>query len=125
MDQGEVIEFKDSFHQLMKAAAERLHIAEHKVLDKNNSQVSLYSCVESKGIVGSDGRNYILDLVSAKRAVCRVQFSLGSLGEHRIASHRAMPTTRMRRRIRRRCCGPSSSPTSAATRFASPCESAC
>jgi protein TIF31 len=63
MDHGKTIQCKDDFHVLMKKAAEKLHIAEHKVVDQNAKTVSLAACVESKGLVGSDGRKYILDLL--------------------------------------------------------------
>ncbi len=63
MDHGKTVQCKDEFHALMKKAAEKLHIAEHKVTDQNGKAVGLAACVESKGLVGSDGRKYILDLL--------------------------------------------------------------
>ena len=63
MNHGEVIESKPEFHALMATAAEKLQIKPHKVVDGKGQEVELATCVESKGIVGSDGRNYVLDLL--------------------------------------------------------------
>jgi len=62
-DNGDTIEAKPEFHSIMLQAAEKLHLAPHTVADKQGKQWSLASSFESKGIVGSDGRNYILDLL--------------------------------------------------------------
>ena len=35
----------------------------HKVLNDQNEEVELCSSVECKGIIGNDGRHYILDLL--------------------------------------------------------------
>merc|ERR1712226_1762429 len=63
MDQGETINFQPEFHESVRKIAEQFHIEEHKIHDKENKEYSLFTCVETKGIRGSDGRYYILDLV--------------------------------------------------------------
>lgn len=63
MNHGEQIEAKPEFHAHMLKAAEKLHIKPHSVIDGKGQAVELATCVESKGIVGSDGRNYVLDLL--------------------------------------------------------------
>ncbi|RZC61553.1 hypothetical protein C5167_023306 [Papaver somniferum] len=44
-------------------AAKRLHLKEHTVLDAPGNAVKLAAAVECKGIVGSDDRQYLLDLM--------------------------------------------------------------
>ena len=63
MNHGEQIEAKPEFHSLMLKAAEKLHVKPHGVVDGKGQTVELATCVESKGIIGSDGRNYVLDLL--------------------------------------------------------------
>lgn len=63
MDQGEKVERDEKFHSLVAQAAEKLHLAVHAVVDKEGKEVLLATNVESKGIIGSDGRSYILDLL--------------------------------------------------------------
>lgn len=48
--------------QLSKAA-QQLKILPHKVVNDKNEEIELCSSVECKGIVGNDGRHYILDLL--------------------------------------------------------------
>lgn len=48
--------------QLSKAA-QHLKILPHKVINDKNEEVELCSSVECKGIIGNDGRHYILDLL--------------------------------------------------------------
>jgi len=52
-----------SFHELMKTAADRLHLKEHLVSDEKGEKHLISGPVDAKGIKGSDGRRYILDLV--------------------------------------------------------------
>ncbi|GMY22327.1 clustered mitochondria protein isoform X4 [Fagus crenata] len=44
-------------------AAKRLHLKEHTVLDRSGNVFKLAAPVECKGIVGSDDRHYLLDLM--------------------------------------------------------------
>eukprot|EP00466_Bigelowiella_natans_P004222 jgi/Bigna1/69564/fgenesh1_pg.9_\ len=62
MDSTDTIKFDTNFHGLMQKAAEKLHIKEHTLIDKDGSNVTLASAIETKGIIGSDRRHYVLDL---------------------------------------------------------------
>ncbi|KAJ0400195.1 hypothetical protein ATCC90586_009331 [Pythium insidiosum] len=79
VDGGKTIASNAKMHELMLAAGEKLHIAERRLqpLGKDEETeeaapaggeagteiVSLCGPVEAKGILGSDGRMYVLDLV--------------------------------------------------------------
>jgi len=49
----------------IRLAGEWTHAKPHKVLDKAGAEFAMVSAVEAKGIVGSDHRHYVLDLVRA------------------------------------------------------------
>jgi len=51
------------FLELLDKTSEPLRIQRHQVLDHSNSPVELCSGIETKGILGNDGRPYILDLL--------------------------------------------------------------
>ncbi|KAN0050474.1 hypothetical protein ACTA71_003598 [Dictyostelium dimigraforme] len=54
------------FHSRLLQAASLLHLSESKVIsEEDNKEVSVCTSFESKGIVGIDGRRYILDLIKA------------------------------------------------------------
>ncbi|WOL12357.1 clustered mitochondria protein-like [Canna indica] len=63
VDNGKKISWNDSFHSKVVEAAKRLHLKEHSVLDGSGNTVKLAAPVECKGIVGSDDRHYLLDLM--------------------------------------------------------------
>ncbi|KAJ1280732.1 hypothetical protein BS78_04G255400 [Paspalum vaginatum] len=63
VDNGKKISWNESFHSKVVEAAKRLHLKEHVVLDGSGNLVKLAATVECKGIVGSDDRHYILDLM--------------------------------------------------------------
>ncbi|XP_062220117.1 clustered mitochondria protein-like [Phragmites australis] len=63
VDNGKKISWNESFHSKVVEAAKRLHLKEHVVLDGSANPVKLAATVECKGIVGSDDRHYILDLM--------------------------------------------------------------
>nr|CAB3450888.1 unnamed protein product [Digitaria exilis] len=63
VDNGKKISWNESFHSKVAEAAKRLHLKEHVVLDGSGNPVKLAATVECKGIVGSDDRHYILDLM--------------------------------------------------------------
>ncbi|KAF0935157.1 hypothetical protein E2562_030438 [Oryza meyeriana var. granulata] len=63
VDNGKKISWNESFHSKVVEAAKRLHVKEHAVLDGSGNSVKLAATVECKGIVGSDDRHYILDLM--------------------------------------------------------------
>jgi len=63
IDNGKKISSDEKFHELVSQAGKLLHIKEHTVVDSEGKEVKLCTPVESKGIVGTDGRRYILDLI--------------------------------------------------------------
>lgn len=63
VDNGKKISWNESFHSKVVEAAKRLHLKEHAVLDGSGNVINLAAPVECKGIVGSDDRHYLLDLM--------------------------------------------------------------
>ncbi|XP_046840986.1 clustered mitochondria protein homolog [Xenia sp. Carnegie-2017] len=62
IDAGKTITSNPEFLKLLSKAARPLRICSQKVLDEKDEEVELISSVECKGILGADGRHYILDL---------------------------------------------------------------
>ncbi|GBB98318.1 hypothetical protein RclHR1_00320013 [Rhizophagus clarus] len=50
------------FHEIVGKAAKPLHLAEHSVSDSKGNTVKLYTSLETKGLMGDDGRRYLFDL---------------------------------------------------------------
>ncbi|XP_059649085.1 clustered mitochondria protein isoform X2 [Cornus florida] len=63
VDNGKKICCNEDFHSKVIEAAKRLHLKEHTVLDGSGNVFKLAAPVECKGIVGSDDRHYLLDLM--------------------------------------------------------------
>lgn len=63
VDNGKKIFWNEKFHAKVLEAAKLLHIKEHEVLDGSGAVVKMAAPVECKGIIGSDDRHYILDLM--------------------------------------------------------------
>ncbi|GAB2260888.1 hypothetical protein Droror1_Dr00011743 [Drosera rotundifolia] len=63
VDNGKKICWNEDFHSKVLEAAKRLHLKEHTVVDGSGNEVKLAAPVECKGIVGSDDRHYLLDLM--------------------------------------------------------------
>ncbi|CAN1827682.1 Clustered mitochondria protein [Linum perenne] len=63
VDNGKKICWSEDFHSKVVEAAKRLHLKEHLVLDGSGNSFKLAAPVECKGIVGSDDRHYLLDLM--------------------------------------------------------------
>ncbi|KAJ4971494.1 hypothetical protein NE237_004593 [Protea cynaroides] len=63
VDNGKKICWNEALHSKVLEAAKCLHLKEHTVLDGSGNVVKLAAPVECKGIVGSDDRHYILDLM--------------------------------------------------------------
>ncbi|MQL94255.1 hypothetical protein Taro_026906 [Colocasia esculenta] len=63
VDNGKKICWDETFHSKVLEAAKHLHLKEHTVLDGSGNIVKLAAPVECKGIVGSDDRHYLLDLM--------------------------------------------------------------
>ncbi|CAK9881826.1 unnamed protein product [Sphagnum jensenii] len=63
VDNGKKIAWNEKFHSKALEAGKLLHIKEHTVLDGAGKGITLCAPVECKGIVGSDDRHYMLDLM--------------------------------------------------------------
>ncbi|XP_068641085.1 clustered mitochondria protein-like isoform X2 [Aristolochia californica] len=63
VDNGKKICWNEAFHLKVLEAAKRLHLKEHTVVDGSGNTIKLAAPVECKGIVGSDDRHYLLDLM--------------------------------------------------------------
>ncbi|PFX18364.1 Clustered mitochondria protein-like [Stylophora pistillata] len=62
VDSGKNVSSHGKFLELLHNAGKSIRIRPHKVLNSDGEEVELCSSVECKGIIGSDGRHYILDL---------------------------------------------------------------
>ncbi|XP_054482358.1 clustered mitochondria protein homolog [Anoplopoma fimbria] len=74
-DYGKTVFTHPRFLELLDKTSEPLRIQRHQVLDHNNSPVELCSGIETKGIMGNDGRPYILDLLRTFPPDLNFQFS--------------------------------------------------
>ncbi|KAI8359983.1 clustered mitochondria-domain-containing protein [Blakeslea trispora] len=63
VDNGVKVSADESFHSSIgKGIAKSLHLSEHTVLDESNAEFKLHTSQEIKGLLGADGRRYMLDL---------------------------------------------------------------
>ncbi|XP_062867426.1 clustered mitochondria protein homolog [Trichomycterus rosablanca] len=62
-DFGKTVISNETFLKLLDKPSKQLRIQRHQVLNKDGCAVELCSSVECKGILGNDGRHYILDLL--------------------------------------------------------------
>ncbi|PRP89245.1 hypothetical protein PROFUN_02119 [Planoprotostelium fungivorum] len=60
-DNGKVIEANEKFQEYLSEASVALHLLPHTIVNEEK-EIPLVTAVESKGIVGTDGRHYLLDL---------------------------------------------------------------
>nr|XP_043609065.1 clustered mitochondria protein [Erigeron canadensis] len=63
VDNGKKICWNQDFHAKVLEASKRLRVKEHTVLDGSGNIFQIAAPVECKGIVGSDDRHYLLDLM--------------------------------------------------------------
>lgn len=63
VDFGKTVVTHPKYLELLGKAAQSLKILPHKVLNEKGDEVAICSSVECKGIIGNDGRHYILDLL--------------------------------------------------------------
>ncbi|KAG9487024.1 hypothetical protein GDO78_007085 [Eleutherodactylus coqui] len=63
IDFGKTVSSNVKYLALLQKACKPLRILKHTVLNEKDEEVLLCSSVECKGIVGNDGRHYILDLL--------------------------------------------------------------
>jgi len=63
IDFGKTVVTHPKYLDLLQKAGNQLKILPHKVVNDKQEEVELCSSVECKGIIGNDGRHYILDLL--------------------------------------------------------------
>nr|XP_055036650.1 clustered mitochondria protein homolog isoform X1 [Misgurnus anguillicaudatus] len=63
VDLGKTVVSDKRYLELLDKPSKKLRVQRHSVLNKDDTAVELCSSVEHKGIVGNDGRHYILDLL--------------------------------------------------------------
>ncbi|XP_055533607.1 clustered mitochondria protein homolog [Wyeomyia smithii] len=63
IDFGKTVLSHEKYLELLNNAGKHLKILPHSVLNDKDEQIELCSSVECKGIIGNDGRHYILDLL--------------------------------------------------------------
>ncbi|KAL8199255.1 UNVERIFIED_CONTAM: hypothetical protein K2H54_038781, partial [Gekko kuhli] len=63
IDFGKTVVSHPEYLELLEKTSRPLKIQKHQVLNDKGEEVELCSSVECKGIIGNDGRHYILDLL--------------------------------------------------------------
>uniref|UniRef100_A0A3Q3Q650 Clustered mitochondria protein homolog n=1 Tax=Monopterus albus TaxID=43700 RepID=A0A3Q3Q650_MONAL len=63
IDFGKTVVSHSKYLELLEKTSRPLKVQRHSVLNEKNDEVELCSSVECKGIIGNDGRHYILDLL--------------------------------------------------------------
>ncbi|KAM4709460.1 clustered mitochondria protein homolog [Discoglossus pictus] len=63
IDFGKTVSSSVKYLSLLQKSCKSLRVLRHTVLNEKDEEVVLCSSVECKGIVGNDGRHYILDLL--------------------------------------------------------------
>lgn len=63
VDFGQTVMSHPKYLELLAKAAPILRIAPHKVINEKDEEIEICTSVECKGIIGNDGRHYILDLL--------------------------------------------------------------
>ncbi len=63
VDFGKTVVTHSKYLELLNKAGQVLKILPHKVINEKEEEIEICSSVECKGIIGNDGRHYILDLL--------------------------------------------------------------
>merc|ERR1719193_1339153 len=63
IDFGKTVVTHPKYMDLLQKAGSQLKILPHSVINDKSEEIGLCSSVECKGIIGNDGRHYILDLL--------------------------------------------------------------
>uniref|UniRef100_A0A671XMM7 Clustered mitochondria protein homolog n=1 Tax=Sparus aurata TaxID=8175 RepID=A0A671XMM7_SPAAU len=63
IDFGKTVVSHSKYLELLEKTSRPLKVQRHNVLNEKDDKVELCSSVECKGIIGNDGRHYILDLL--------------------------------------------------------------
>lgn len=62
IERGETLVWREDFHTLISKAGAELHVPEHEVKDQDGNSVKLCCSSDTKGVKGTDGKKYVLDL---------------------------------------------------------------
>ena len=62
VDNGPLVKSDEKFHETLGQAAKALHLAEHAVDNGEGKATNLWTSFDTKGLLGADGRRYLLDL---------------------------------------------------------------
>ncbi|KAI8076797.1 clustered mitochondria-domain-containing protein [Halteromyces radiatus] len=63
VDNGTTITADKTFHEAIEQnVAKPLHLSQHSLVDGQGESTNLYTSLETKGLLGADGRRYLLDL---------------------------------------------------------------
>ncbi|KAI1315537.1 Intracellular distribution of mitochondria [Mortierella claussenii] len=62
VDNGPQVKSDEKFHEILGQAAKALHLAEHAVDNGEGKATNLWTSFDTKGLLGADGRRYLLDL---------------------------------------------------------------
>ncbi|CAA81605.1 Clustered mitochondria protein homolog [Caenorhabditis elegans] len=66
IDFGKTVVSDEKYHELLEDAAHKLKMLPHTVISEKDGvkeELKLYTSYEAKGIIGNDGRKYVLDLL--------------------------------------------------------------
>ncbi|VDL67295.1 unnamed protein product, partial [Nippostrongylus brasiliensis] len=64
VDFGKTVVSSEKYHELLEASAKDLKLLPHEVVvDDEGNTAKLFTSYETKGIIGNDGRYYVLDLL--------------------------------------------------------------
>ncbi|VDO97859.1 unnamed protein product [Heligmosomoides polygyrus] len=64
VDFGKTVVSSEKYHELLEASAKELKLLPHEVvIDEHGNTAKLFTSYETKGIIGNDGRYYVLDLL--------------------------------------------------------------
>ncbi|KAG0251716.1 Intracellular distribution of mitochondria [Mortierella polycephala] len=56
------VKHDEKFHEVLGEVAKALHLSEHAIEDDNGKSTNLWTSFDTKGLLGADGRRYLLDL---------------------------------------------------------------
>ncbi|KAJ2767065.1 Intracellular distribution of mitochondria, partial [Coemansia nantahalensis] len=62
IDSGSTVGSDPEFHKALEPVAKALHFGAHTVADAEGAEHTLYTSIDVKGLTGTDGRRYLLDL---------------------------------------------------------------
>lgn len=62
IDNGKTVNWNEKFEEVLKSSSKKLHLREHSVIGEDSDEHRLVTSYDCKGIVGNDGRHYLIDL---------------------------------------------------------------